>query len=138
MSEKVINEKALLENIAFLKRKGGFSKFCAVVKAGAYGHCVENIVPLLKGKVDYFAVATFREALEVKKLDNDAKILVLSPEVEKKIKDGIELTVARVGDVLALEKLRKRVFVHLKINTGMNRLKMMLRRLFHWAEHHLS
>lgn len=121
MSEKVINYSNLLHNVAFLRQKSGCRKFCAVVKANAYGHGIENVVPLLKGKVDYFAVAYFKEALEVKKLDNDAKIIVLSPEVEPKIESGIELAVASRNDVLALEKQRKKVFVHLKINTGMNR-----------------
>ena len=121
MSEKIINKNNLLSNIAFLKAKSGCLKFCAVVKANAYGHDLEKIVPVIENSVDYFAVATFEEALAVKKLEKTRPILVLSPCFCPKIENQIELTVASVNDVLELEKQKKKVFVHLKINTGMNR-----------------
>lgn len=121
MSEKLINVNNLLSNVEYLKKKSGCKKFCAVVKANAYGHGIENIVPILKDYVNYFAVATFNEALQVKSIEKNVPILVLSPEIQPKIEKGIELAVASEQDVLKLENQKKNVFVHLKLNSGMNR-----------------
>lgn len=121
MSEKIINKQNLLNNFSYLKKKSGCKMFCAVVKANAYGHGFKNVVPVLEKYVDYFAVANFIEAKKVKKLQKTKPILILSPEINPKIEKQIELTIASVEDVSKLEKFRKKVFVHLKINTGMNR-----------------
>ena len=51
---KTINKQNLLHNIKFLTQNG--NKICAVVKANAYGHGIENIVPIIDEFVSFFAV----------------------------------------------------------------------------------
>ncbi|HSV26875.1 MAG TPA: alanine racemase, partial [Sedimentisphaerales bacterium] len=62
-----IYSEALLENVRALRRlcQPG-TKFCAVVKANAYGHGISEIVTILRdAPVDFFAVASVFEALHI-------------------------------------------------------------------------
>ena len=53
-----LNEKAVQNNIRFLKKKMGSKvRISSVVKANAYGHGIEQIVPLFqKAGIDHFSV----------------------------------------------------------------------------------
>ena len=124
MSEKIINSKNLFYNVKLLKKLSNSPKFCAVIKANAYGHGAKKIARLLSGKVDYFAVANKEEAREISALKLPEKILVLSPSDKPEIIRNVEWTVSSLDDINELEKLGKKVFVHLKVNTGMNRFGM--------------
>lgn len=76
-----IFSKALLNNVAGLKGLcGEQTKFCAVVKANAYGHGIAEIVNILKNSdVDFFAVASIYEALHICQLIETQPILILEP-----------------------------------------------------------
>ena len=58
---------ALLSNIEHLRNLCAADvKFCAVVKTNAYGHGIKEVVGLLKdAQVDFFAVASFFEAMHI-------------------------------------------------------------------------
>lgn len=129
LCEKVILKENLLNNVNYFKSKIGKSKLCAVVKADAYGHGINTVVPLIRGKVDYFAVANYTEAERVRILTNKS-ILILG-EVEKQdiiscINQNISISISNCGMLNLVAKIAKQInkvaHVHFKINTGMNRL----------------
>jgi len=118
----------ILRNIRELKKllKSNV-KFMAVVKADAYGHGAVPVSRAIERSVDYLAVATLPEALEIKKAGIKAPILLLGethPSNAKDIvKNGFIQTVYTLPLAKALSgaasKLKKKARVHLKIDTGM-------------------
>lgn len=59
-----ISESALIHNVTYVRELTGADRFCAVVKANAYGHGLAQVVPaVLKAGVDCLAVATMDEAI---------------------------------------------------------------------------
>ncbi len=104
-------------------------KICAIVKADAYGHGIEGVVKGIMNTVDFFGVADEFEALKTRRVSSKP-ILVLnminSDSFAEIIRQNISLSVSSLDYLKRLEKVAKRlnkqVRVHLKINTGMNRL----------------
>ena len=128
MIEKNIDINVIRQNIMKLKKLSP-KLFCAVVKANAYGHGVE-ICREIEDLVDFFAVANAKEALQIKKLKIHKRILILGKcsytDLPNLIKKGIRLTVDTIDDVAHIitmaMSMHKRAYVHIKINSGMNRL----------------
>ncbi len=130
MCEFVVSTKDILDNLKKVKNKlKTNTKVCAVVKANAYGFCLEKIVNLIKEKVDYFAVARFDEFVELRKYDDIKPCLILSPLYDKELEEAIrlkaEITVSLNSDVELIDKLAQKYQVkakiHLKVDTGMSR-----------------
>lgn len=103
----------------------------AVVKADGYGHgAVPSAKAALEAGADYLAVALLEEGLELRKAGIESPILLLSPieknSVKKAVLNNLSLTV--YTQEIAAETVRikkeyaKTVPVHLKIDTGMNRI----------------
>ncbi len=122
------NIKYNLEQISRTLPEG--VKKCAVVKADAYGHGVVNIANALAGTVDFFAVATSDEALELRMAGVKTKILLLGytwrEDYIEMIENGIRMTVFKLKDAEAISRvalsLGKKAVLHLKVDTGMNRI----------------
>lgn len=99
-------------------------RFCAVVKAEAYGHGL-MVAPYIEPIVDSFAVATCDEAMELAVSGVKKPILVLGGELKKCLYYGcapqIVPTVNTVKDAETLLAAGKRNF-SVAVNTGMNRL----------------
>ncbi len=109
------------------------TRFCAVVKANAYGHGIGEIVSILKNYVDAFAVATFYEALHIEPLAGGKPILILEPVNPAYTPEQITLC-ARYGfhcELSSLEGMEYvhrvlkgsdlRIHLHLNVETGMGR-----------------
>jgi alanine racemase len=126
-----INAANLLNNLKLFKditkKKSMF-----VVKANAYGHGLREIIEITKGvsTVDQYAVDSLPEAMLVKSLQQQKPILVLGwtdqDELEELIANGFE-TVVPSGEHMRLvkqisKKLNRKALIHLKIETGTNRL----------------
>ena len=122
MIKKEVNLRALRENIQYLKKRARGKRFCAVVKCNAYGHGIKKVCPAICDIVDYYAVANMREAEEVASLNLKRPILILSPVCQASENYLIEYTVCSVEDMKRLENRNGKVAVHIKLNTGMNRL----------------
>jgi len=114
-----------------LRVKNKNSKFCAVVKADAYGHGALEVsrVALSMG-AEYLAVAFLDEALALRREGVRAPILILgfTPEdqFDKIIENDITQTVfsLEMAERLSLKaiKMGKPVKIHIKLDTGMGRI----------------
>lgn len=119
-NEMLIYKDNLINNIKQVKKENLNSKICAMVKANAYGVGLEHVVPILEEYVDFFGVACFFEAKKVATLSNK-KILICGPLEKNEIDDRFSYACESLEDVLFLISLNKKVNIHLKINSGMNR-----------------
>lgn len=127
-----INLKALEHNFQYLKSKlKPNTKFLAVVKAFAYGSDAIEIAKYLQGlNIDYFAVAYVSEGIALRQAGVTTPILVLHPQsvnfqtlIENCLEPSIyskyilnEFVKTANGEMLTNYP------IHLKINTGLNRL----------------
>ena len=114
------------------------TKFCAVVKANAYGHGIGEIVNILmKDGVDAFAVATIYEAFHIASMVGEKSILILEPLNPSQSVEEIQLCARRGFDCIlpsldslhyireALRQTQSVLKVHLNIETGMGRCGIM-------------
>lgn len=121
---------ALRHNYQFLKSMlGPHTKFLAVVKAFVYGHhTLEVVRSLEKWGVDYFAVAYVPEGEALREAGIKTPILVFHPQpvnFKRAITAGLEPTLYSPRTLihfLEAAKAEIRYPVHLKFNTGLNRV----------------
>lgn len=107
------------------------TKLGAVIKSNAYGHGAVEVAKILEyEKVDYICVAGLNEAMELRNNDISLPILVMgyTPDdcLDIAIKNNITLTIfsKKQADILSniAMILNKKATIHLKIDTGFNRL----------------
>ena len=110
-----------------------YDYYIGVVKADSYGHCDNKVVKaIIDGGCNYLAVATLDEALEIRKDFENIPILCLGlidlDYIDICIKNNITIT---VDDYEYVKKItKKKIKVHIKINTGMNRLGLKTKEEF--------
>lgn len=124
-----IDGNVLRENVAEIKRKyNNYTYYIGVVKNNAYGHGSYIVNDLIAGGINYLAVSSLEEALDIRKYNMDIPILCLEPiELEyvyDAINNNITLTVESLEYFKELNdlKLKDILKIHLKIDSGMNRL----------------
>lgn len=130
-----IDYDAIVKNALSFKRILRGSRLCAVLKNNAYGHGIVRTASALAGIADFFAVGSVYEALEAEPFCDN--VLVLLPVAEPKlIKTAVEhnfvLTIdsfCTLHTLLENVPFGKKARVHIKINTGMNRLGFMVSQL---------
>jgi len=101
---------------------------CAVVKANAYGHGVEQILPLFRS-ADWFAVNSLEEGIELRELGDTRPILVLGhvslADLGEAVQRNLDLTVYNRETLEALAGLDLQSIgparLHLKVETGTGR-----------------
>ncbi|GLO67928.1 alanine racemase [Oceanobacillus kimchii] len=123
---------AIYHNVtAFKNHIDHHTKLMAVVKADGYGHgAVEVAQESLKAGADYLAVAILDEAIQLRDSGIDTPLLVLGythPDgLRTAIEQQISLTVFTKEGAeqvkIAAESLQMTARVHLKIESGMNRI----------------
>ena len=116
----MINKDNLINNIKQVKANNHNSKICAMVKANAYGVGQIEVVQILEKYVDYFGVACFFEAENVSKHTNK-KILIVGPLEKCCVDERFSYACHSLEDVEYLISTNKKINVHLKVNSGMNR-----------------
>ncbi len=103
----------------------------AIIKANAYGHGYQQVANILKDNpvIAMFGVATLKEAIDLRKAGIDKDILVLGAipleDLDMVIDYDITLTLYSqeyMHEIIYLYHHQKPVKVHIKIDTGMNRL----------------
>lgn len=106
-------------------------KVMAAVKANAYGHGILEISKALQDMgCDYLAVAYIEEALYLRQSGIDAPILVMGPtndgQIEQYLNHDIDITAASIDKLDEIsdtaKNLNKTANIHLKIDTGMERI----------------
>ena len=122
----------LKENLLAVRTMAGDDvAIMAVVKANGYGHGAAAIAPtLLDGGARYLAVARLEEALELRQTLPEAPLFVLGYTPDRLLQTALEQRItltlfsahqARILGAVA-EELGRNAIVHLKVETGFNRL----------------
>jgi alanine racemase len=120
-----VNLAAIERNVERLRAATGAGvALCAVVKASGYGHgAVPAARAALAGGATWLAVATAREAAEVRAAGLDVPLLVLgaltADELAIALDARAEVVAWREGFVAAIDRPAR---VHVKLDTGMGRL----------------
>jgi alanine racemase len=126
-----INSAHLLHNLKVF-REITKKKLMFVVKANAYGHGLGEIIEISKDLpyVDRYAVDSVAEALLIKARQRKKPVLVLGwsdpAELTEAIANGFETVIPSLEQLRLVreiaKKLKKKALLHLKIETGTNRL----------------
>lgn len=130
MNEYAINLKNIALNV--LQKKATLEngcRFCAVIKANAYGLGAVRVAFAIRSLVDYFAVARPEELEELRKSGIKTPILVLgqllNDEIKRVISQRGEIQVNSLEMLKEVEKYaieaKQVAFVHLAFDTGMHR-----------------
>ena len=102
-----------------------------IVKANAYGHGLVPVARHLQAAgVDQLGVAFVEEGVALRRAGIDVPILVMGgvfgPQVAQFIEHGLDITVSSIDKLrqveAAAESLGRKAVVHLKIDTGMERI----------------
>lgn len=122
-----INHQALKQNFAFFQSQNPEAKVCPVLKSNAYGHGLKLIGKFVDWdiKPEFICVDSLYEAYELKKCGVKTPILILGytfPEnfMYKKIDFRLPLFDRETLKILSF--YQPGIKVHLKVDTGMNRL----------------
>lgn len=121
---------ALENNMREIKKRAGNKKIMAVVKANAYGHGAMQLAPVISRFADAFAVATFEEAMELRRVGTEKEILILSPVPHAQypliVENGIATLLFSSDGARALSDAarnsRKKAKAYLAVDTGMGRI----------------
>ena len=126
----VVRLGRLRDNLLAVKRHVGAARVMAVLKANAYGHGLDAVAQALAPHADAFGVALVEEGIRLRRLGLSNPVLVFGGTWTRQIplflEHDLTLTVpslARLRDVEEAALARKtRARVHLKIDTGMERI----------------
>lgn len=112
-----------------VKHYDHYQYYIGVVKGMAYGHGFGVLKTMKEAGINYFAISTLKEALALRQYDKLTPCLCLEPihldNIELAQKLDITLTVDDLTYGQALLKTPFKGKVHLKLDTGMNRLGFM-------------
>lgn len=127
-----VNLEHLAQNVKKIKNLvKGDTKLLAVVKADAYGHGATMLAPtMLAYGVDVLGVASIDEGLDLRDSNINCDILVLGAvpvwSFECAAQNDIAISIFSQEHInackQAFERTGKKVKVHIKIDTGMNRI----------------
>ncbi|WP_313264949.1 membrane-bound serine racemase VanT [Enterococcus sp.] len=125
---KEFSAPALLHNLQEIKRViPATTKVMAVVKADAYG-CDAQLVArtLERVGVDFFAVATIEEAIELRRAGIKSRLLILGYTSAQRVKElnrySLIQTIVSEAHGQALARSGLPIECHLAVDTGMHRL----------------
>ena len=136
MKQLIVSKEDLKHNINKMKEytkqisKNENYTIIAVVKGNGYGLDLQKYTEFLKNNgIEYFAVATLEEAIELRKSQKEIEILMLSPlnlksELEEALKNNITITVDSKENASLVNELSKNGYnikAHIKIDTGFGR-----------------
>lgn len=110
-----------------IERYNEYKYYFGVVKADCYGHDDNKVVKtIIDAGCNYLVVATLDEALEIRKEFNEIPILclgIINPKyIDICILNNITITVNNYEYLKKINVTNKNLKVHIKVNTGMNRL----------------
>lgn len=126
--QALISQSALQHNLAIVKQHAAHAKIMVVVKANAYGHGLITVARALDA-ADGFAVLGLNEAVALREAGFKQTILLLeglfnAAELTLAASLALDLVVHNQPQIEMLEQARlsNKINIHLKMNSGMNRL----------------
>ncbi len=130
-TQVIVDLDALVHNFRLIRQWVRPARIMAILKANAYGHGLVPVARLLEALgVDYLGVAVLEEGIVLRRAGIRTPILVLGGILGSRIplflKYHLTLTASSVEKLRqineAAEALGRRARVHLKIDTGMERI----------------
>jgi len=121
----------LASNLAAIRAHVGKAKVMPVLKANAYGHGLLEVARLMVSLgADYLGTAFLEEGIQLRQQGITAPILVLGSlagdQIPQFLKHNLTLTASSVDKLRLIEEaaaaLQTKARVHLKIDTGMERV----------------
>jgi alanine racemase len=125
-----VNLTRLSRNLQAIRTHVAPAKVMIVVKANAYGHGLAEVSKHLSSQADYIGVAVLEEGIFLRELGVTAPILVLGgiwgDQVPNYLQHNLTLTASSVERLeqinMVAGQMGVRAKVHLKIDTGMERI----------------
>ncbi len=128
-----LSRSALQNNIDFLREElGPDVRISSVVKGNAYGHGIEEMVPMIEDAgIDHIAVYNADEALRVCTVKREETQVMIMGMIDNEelfwaIENEVEMYVFEMDRLEEIVQTAKRVQkaarIHLQLETGMNRL----------------
>lgn len=122
-----IDKEIISNNIKTIINNKKYDYYIGMVKANAYGHGFDIINTLIESGINYLAVVSLEEAIEIRKRNEFIPILCLNPIDLKDIslikQYNVTLTISSFDYFKKLIEFDvKDIKVHIKIDTGLNRL----------------
>lgn len=115
------NLKNNVKNI--IKKYPDYKYYIGMVKSNAYNHGLYIVNTLIESGINYLAVSSLDEAIKIREYNKEIGILITEiideDLIEEAIKNNITLT---IDDLDYLKKIKEPCTIHIKLNTGMNRI----------------
>jgi len=149
----IIELSNLRYNYLNIKKKIKNTKIMAVVKADAYGHgmvdCAAFLNSFSQTKPDYFAVTYPHEGKLLRKTKIKRPILVFEPCINEEVAllfqynliptvfhlDHLKILERGYNRIVKRNNKKKKIKVHIKIDTGMNRLGIHYKEAIKFISH---
>jgi len=136
-----VNLSQLARNLNAIHNAVAPAKIMVVVKANAYGHGLAEVSRFLDPLVDYLGVAVLEEGILLRKMGVQTPILVLGgiwgDQIPAYIENDLTFTAPSVERLEQINQAAsasgKKAKVHLKIDTGMERIGV-----HYYNAHHLQ
>ena len=125
-----VNLSQLSANLEAIRVQVAPARVMPMVKANAYGHGADGVVPFIEPYVDYIGVALVEEAIHLRELGIRKPILVAGATLVEQIPLFAEYDLTLTGSSIPLldaaEEISRAtsspIKTHLKIDTGMERV----------------
>ncbi len=126
-----IDLKILAENYTKIKKFVAHAKMMPILKANAYGHGLVRVAQLMQElKADYLGVAVLEEGILLREQGITIPILVLGGiwgnQIPLFLKHDLTITASSIGKLNQIdefaEQMKIKAKVHLKIDTGLERI----------------
>ena len=115
------NLKNNVKNI--IKKYPDYKYYIGMVKSNAYNHGLYIVNTLIESGINYLAVSSLDEAIKIREYNKEIGILITEiideDLIDEAIKNNITLT---IDDLDYLKKIKDPCTIHIKLNTGMNRI----------------
>ena len=115
------NLKNNVKNI--IKKYPDYKYYIGMVKSNAYNHGLYIVNTLIESGINYLAVSSLDEAIKIREYNKEIGILITEiideDLIDEAIKNNITLT---IDDLDYLKKIKNPCTIHIKLNTGMNRI----------------
>lgn len=110
------------KNVKIIKEKTN-KEIMAVIKSDAYGLGAKQIIKTLKkSNINFFVFDKYQEYLKNQNYLKNAKVLILESVVKYQENQQIRYSINSLIDVYKIKNISFNIKVHLRIDTGMNRL----------------